>query len=175
MEERLNIVDDLGNIIGEDSRESIHRKGFWHKVAHVWVINSKNEILLQKRSMEKEANPGLWDISVGGHIPANENEISSAIRETEEELGLKIEASELNFVGVVKDEYIKDDYIDNEQLYIYVVRKDVKLSELHIQKEEVDEIKFVPLKIFKEMTADAGQILVARPDEYELMFKYLNV
>lgn len=175
MEEKINIVDDFGNIIGEDTRDNIHLKGFWHKVIHVWIINSNNEILLQKRSMQKEANPGLWDISVGGHIPAGENEVSSAIRETEEELGLKIESVDLDFVGMVKDEYIEGDYVDNEQCYIYVIRKEVELSRLYMQKGEVDELKFVPLKIFKQMVDGEEQLLVSRPDEYKLMFNYLKI
>lgn len=48
MEELLDILDENGNLIDVKTRADAHAKGLWHKSVHVWVINSKNEILLQK-------------------------------------------------------------------------------------------------------------------------------
>jgi isopentenyldiphosphate isomerase len=67
-QEKLDIVDEDDNIIGQDTRENVHRKGLLHREIHVIIYNDENEILLQKRSMNKDTYPSLLDISVGGHV-----------------------------------------------------------------------------------------------------------
>ena len=68
-EELIDILDEKGNKIGvSKTRGEVHAKGLWHQAAHVWIYNSKGEILLQKRSMQKESWPGRWDISAAGHV-----------------------------------------------------------------------------------------------------------
>ena len=47
------------------------------------------DLLLQKRSENKDAFPGCYDISSAGHLPAGQDYLSSALRELEEELGIK--------------------------------------------------------------------------------------
>ena len=64
--QKLNIIDEDDNIIGEDSRENIHRKGLLHREIHVWIYNKKGEILFQKRSITKDTWTGLLDASACG-------------------------------------------------------------------------------------------------------------
>jgi len=59
----------------------------------VLVFDGKGRLLLQKRSRKKDLGPGLWDVSVGGHVRPGEGDEEAARRETREELG--IEASGL--------------------------------------------------------------------------------
>ena len=174
--EFLDILDENGVNTGKTaSRADVHKYGYWHKVVHVWIINSKNELLLQLRSMEKENHPGEWDISVGGHIPAGEDDVSSAIRETEEEIGLKITPTDLKFIGSVSQESSKGkkDYINKEVDSVFVVKKDLDISKLKMQKGEVDELRFIPLVKFKEMIVRSDKSLVMHPAEFELLFNYL--
>ena len=67
--ETLDIVDENGIPTGETiPRETAHREGILHRTAHVWVVRPSEkgyDILLQKRSMEKESFPGLYDTSSG--------------------------------------------------------------------------------------------------------------
>ena len=90
--EYLDIVDENGCPTGEViSRDIAHRDGVLHRTAHVWVIRElegKTQILLQKRSMEKESFPSLYDTSSAGHIPAGAEPVESALRELGEELGI---------------------------------------------------------------------------------------
>lgn len=78
-EEYLDVLDEKGNLTGEKKlRSEIHAKGLWHKVVHgihfisahsaVWIVNSKGELMVQKRSEIKESYPGLWDISSAGNL-----------------------------------------------------------------------------------------------------------
>ena len=90
--EYLDICDENGIPTGKTvSREQAHREGILHRTAHVWIARKTpggHEVLLQKRSLDKESYPGLWDTSSAGHIPAGEEPLPSALREMKEELGL---------------------------------------------------------------------------------------
>ena len=85
--EALNIVDSNDQVIGENTRDEIHRLGQRHRSVHIFVFNSHGEIFLQKRSMQKDNDPGLWDTSVAGHVDSGEDYDQAALREVQEELG----------------------------------------------------------------------------------------
>lgn len=92
--EYIDVLDENGVKTGEIlSRREIHKRGLWHRAIVVAVINEKNEILLQQRSMNKDKNPGLWDISVAGHVSAGQDAISAAVREIYEEFSVSIKPS----------------------------------------------------------------------------------
>jgi isopentenyldiphosphate isomerase len=101
--ELLDVVDQNGNPTGEVvARTLAHTEGIRHRTAHVWLARRKKgqvEVLLQKRSAQKDSHPGCYDISSAGHIPAGIDFIPSAIRELQEELGVGIEASQLICCG----------------------------------------------------------------------------
>ena len=83
--ELFDVIDETGKATGDIvSREEAHRKGVIHRSVHVWVIREKEgktEVLLQKRSEEKESFPGMYDTSSAGHVLAGEEVLSSALRE----------------------------------------------------------------------------------------------
>ena len=106
MEELLDILDEnTGSKTGEIvSKEIAHKTGKWHGSIHILIINKdKSKTLLQKRSKEKKLYSDTWDISVGGHISAGEDDITSAIRELNEELGLLINKDKLIKVDRIKE------------------------------------------------------------------------
>ena len=88
--EYLSVVDKNDQVIAELPRNEIHAKGLCHRAVHVLVFNQHNELFLQKRSMKKDLNKGLWDTSAAGHVDAGEDYRTAAIRETQEELGIDI-------------------------------------------------------------------------------------
>lgn len=83
--EILDIVDERGVPTGETvERETAHARGIRHRTSHVWILRRRNqavEVLLQKRSLQKDSHPGCYDISSAGHIPAGMGFVESAIRE----------------------------------------------------------------------------------------------
>ena len=89
--ELLSIVDENDHVIKTLSRDEIHASGLRHRAVHILVFNQQGELFLQKRSMKKDLNKGLWDTSAAGHVDVREGYTASAIRETEEELGITIE------------------------------------------------------------------------------------
>jgi len=88
-EEWLPLVDREGKIIGKATRTQCHEnKNLLHPVVHLHVFNSKGELYLQKRSLNKLVQPGKWDTAVGGHIELNESIEHSLSREALEEIGI---------------------------------------------------------------------------------------
>ena len=87
--EVFDVVDLKDRIIGQASRKIVHEKKLIHRSIHILVFNSQNRLFLQKRSLEKDESPGLWDSSVSGHVDAGEGYNESALRELWEELGIK--------------------------------------------------------------------------------------
>ncbi len=100
MAEFFDVLDEQGNKTGKTkARTEVHRDGDWHRAVHIWIVNDKNEALLQKRSPNKDSNPNMWDISCGGHLSAGEDTLAAAVREIKEELGVDVLPSELQLIG----------------------------------------------------------------------------
>ncbi|HEY5298657.1 MAG TPA: NUDIX domain-containing protein [Verrucomicrobiae bacterium] len=91
-EEIFNIVNERDEVIGQAPRQEIHARGLLHRAVHVLVFNSRGEIFLQKRSMKKDRQPGVWDSSCSGHADSGESYDETAVRELQEEIGLKIKS-----------------------------------------------------------------------------------
>ena len=152
--EYLDIVDESGAPTGRTvSRDEAHREGILHRTAHVWVIREnqgRTEVLLQKRSEEKESFPGLFDTSSAGHIPAGEEPVPSALRELAEELGIRADASRLHYAGTFRIRYEKVFhgrlFRDNEVTKVYVYTEPVDEAALTLQASEVSSVRWFDLE-----------------------------
>ncbi len=91
-EERFDVVDEQDQVVGQATRGEVHAKKLLHRAVHVLVFDKRGQLLLQKRSLFKDVHPGTWDSSVAGHVDAGEDYRSAAIRELEEEMGIRAEA-----------------------------------------------------------------------------------
>ena len=88
-EEFFDIVNERDEIIGREPRSVVHARGLRHRAVHVLVFNSAGQLFLQKRSMAKDNDPGLWDSSCSGHVDAGEDYDTGGERELLEEIGLQ--------------------------------------------------------------------------------------
>lgn len=173
--ENIDILDEKGKQLGlVKTREEVHSKGFWHKVVHIWIINSEGNLLLQKRSSQKKTNPNMWTTSVSGHLSAGDNSIDGAIREIEEEIGVKANKDELKYLFTVAEEKIENKIINREFVDVYLVRKDVNIKELKLQKEEVSDIKWVTLSEFEKMVYANNQNLVEHKEMHKKLIEILK-
>ena len=85
MEEYFDVLNEKGEYTGKiETREKCHREGLWHKAVVVFIINSKGQVLLQKRCANKKMWPNTWDVTAGGHVLAGEFGFQSILRECEE-------------------------------------------------------------------------------------------
>ena len=147
MEEMFDVYDIDGNYLGIKSKSFCHSEnpGCYHKPVWIWIINSKNEILIQKRSSQKKKSPNKWDMPSAGHVNAGESIIDGAIRETKEELGIDTKENDYEFIK----EYINEK--GHELAQIYLLKLDKNIDDFILQKEEVAEVKWVNLDEFKNI------------------------
>ena len=146
--EYIDIFDENNNPTGQiKEKGKAHEEGDFHRTAHVWIINDKNELLLQKRSEQKDSFPGCYDISSAGHIPAGDNYGQSAVRELKEELGIVVRESELidcgnrrfHFEEIFHGRLFKDNQVSK----IFVLWKDLEEKDFVFVDHEVSEVKWL--------------------------------
>src|SRR5712671_919050 len=89
-EEIFDVVNQHDEVIGRETRREVHRQGLMHRAVHVLVFNRAGQVFLQKRSLRKDRQPGLWDSSASGHLDSGEDYDACAVRELREELGLRL-------------------------------------------------------------------------------------
>ncbi len=170
--EFFDIVTDQGlPTANQVARDEAHRQGIWHKSAHVWVINPKGEVLFQLRSCSKQTFPGFWDVSAAGHLCAGDTSVEGAARELYEELGLKVEPEQLNFLATEKVRYtnIAINVDDCEFTDIYYVNLDVGVAQCVLQTEEVSAVRFVKYPELCRICKECPPHFVQHEKEYEMI------
>ena len=142
MQEFLDIVDKSDRVVGRDTRENVHASYQIHRGIHVFVVNSKKEILLQKRSMKKDYYPGYYDASVGAQVLSGESYKEAALRETEEELGFV--PRELS--KVCDYDSFSERQREKRRLFVCVFEGEFKIDE-----EEVESVEWCAVEKIKRM------------------------
>lgn len=150
--ELLSVVDHDDRVLDALPRSEIHRRQLRHRAAHILIFNSRRQLFLQQRSLNKDVNPGLWDSSAAGHLDAGESYDVCAVREIREELGVTLElppqrlfklparaATGMEFIQVyegmhdgpfrlAKDEISAGGWFDVTDIAERVARRDPQLS-----------------------------------------------
>lgn len=169
--EHLDVTDESGNLTGiKKPHFDVHRSGEWHRTAHVWIINSKKEFLLQKRSKKKMNFPDLWDISAAGHVSAGSNTIETAIKETEEELGIKIAPEDLTHIFSINERATftarGETFFDNGIQDIFLVIRDLDPERLNLKKDEVESVKWLSYRELRDAYEKNDPSFVPRAKGY---------
>ena len=167
MDELIDILTPKGRITGKTALKSeAHKNGWFHATVHIWLFTSDEKILLQKRALTKKVFPGLWDISVAGHIAAGEPVLSAARREVFEEIGLQLNKKDFIKIGTrIHQVKHKNGIQDNEHHHVFIAELKVPISTLTIQEEEVAGIKLFDLSVLKQ-TKNLKNVLLSRFHEY---------
>ena len=167
MDELIDILTPQGNQTGKTALKSeAHKNGWFHATAHIWLFTADRKILLQKRALTKKVFPGIWDISVAGHIGAGEEILDGAKREVFEEIGLILEDKDLIKIGTRIHQVVHENGIhDNEYHHVFIAELKTPISELTMQPEEVAGLELWDLKVLKE-TKNLENVLLPRFHEY---------
>lgn len=157
-------------------KAAVHQQGLWHSGVNVWIYNQHGDILLQRRANTKDIYPDKWDISAAGHITAGDTPAQTAIRETEEELGIRLKPGQLVFVGLLRtvqriEPNRQKSFVHRVFDYTYITRWDGDPHALHLQEDEVAEVAWWPRIDFYETlhnTQTAGVFAPRSPYVYDL-------
>jgi 16S rRNA (adenine1518-N6/adenine1519-N6)-dimethyltransferase len=91
--EMFDVVDDQNNVLRQATRHEVHSERLLHRAVHIFVLNQRGELFLQRRSRWKDAHPLRWDSSAAGHLNAGQGYDETAPRELMEELGVTAECA----------------------------------------------------------------------------------
>jgi len=133
MAELWDIMDQNGNVTGRFvERGKPMQKGEYHLVVEIWILNSKREFLISKRSA-RGAWHGLWQ-TTGGCAVAGDDSLKTALKETREEIGVFLDPKNgtlFKRYGALRSNdpggYIKD---------VWLFRQEVDIASVVFQPEE---------------------------------------
>lgn len=132
---KIVIVNEKDEPIGYRERGSRAQSEGICRISVLWLTNSKGEVLLAKRKMNKKYNPGKWGPAVGGTVEEGETYDSNIYKEASEEIGLSgfvFEKGEKIFVETPNKRFCQ----------IYCLTIDREFDQFQIQEEEVDQVKW---------------------------------
>ena len=140
--EIFDVIDKDGNPTGETvTREQAHTEGIPHRTAHIWILRKKEgrvQVLLQKRAMNKDSFPGMFDTSSAGHIQAGKM------------------------------------FRDEELAFVYIYDQPVNITELILQKEEVEAVEWFDLEKTYEECKYCRDTFCVPSGGFEVVRKYLR-
>ncbi len=141
MIELFSVVDDKDiHSYAVASKELLHKGGRLHRAVHVFIEVFGGGFVIQKKAAHTE-NAGKWSSAVSGHVRAGEAYHAAAVRETEEELGLKISDKDLIKVGKMHP----SEATGNEFVVLYSYLLDPEKESISIGCDEVDELITCPI------------------------------
>jgi isopentenyldiphosphate isomerase len=159
-EEKLAIVNENDEVIGEATLDEVHGKGLLHREAYTHIISQDKTVLLQRR-----ADNHKWDLSSAGHVSLGESYKNGAAREFREELGLKLPLSKFNVVGKERLNNPNSFGINNRFAQNFLVEQKIPLEKFHPDPGEVEELRYFS---FGELTE-----LFTNPDLITTNLRYL--
>ncbi len=139
-------------------RALVHRDGDWHKSIALWIVRRSGAMILQERSSDKDAWPGLLTASVSGHYAAGEV-LLDVLREADEELGVTATIAGLIRLGVwAGDETPGPGVIDRELVDVFLWRLDLPLTSFKPCPAEVSGLVEIEARDFGRLMADPGYV-----------------
>jgi isopentenyldiphosphate isomerase len=144
--ELWDILGEQGNKTGRTIvRGEKLKEDEYHLVVHIWILNDKNEFLIQKRAEHLKLMPGLW-AATGGSVIAGEDSLTGAIREVKEELGIDVDIANLTKLRRIKRK--------NNLSDVWLVRQNVSLEDVIVQVEEVSQAKWAAKEDIENMVEE---------------------
>jgi isopentenyl-diphosphate delta-isomerase len=157
--EKVILVNEKDEAIGIMEKMEAHEKGLLHRAFSVFIFNSKGEMLLQRRALNKYHSAGLWTNTCCSHPRPGEDTRSAAQRRLHEEMGLYVE---LDFMTVFTYKTPFDNGLTEYEIdHVYIGKTD---ADPNINPDEVDSYCW-------KLTSDIKEELTAQPGKFTSWFK----
>lgn len=148
-QELFDILEEDGTPTGRQKpRALVHRDGDLHGASHIFILRQKEgdlQVLLQKRSRNKDSFPGCWDTSSAGHLDVGEGFDEAAKRELQEELG--VGGVTPRFLFIQRQDYTSffhgKVFHDREIDYVYVLWLDWPEEMFRPEEAEIESVKWM--------------------------------
>ena len=164
MKEYFWVVDEEDNIIGKETREKCHNEKLIHRSVYIFLINSRNEMFLQKRAKSKDLYAGYFTGSATGHVDYGENYDQAARRELKEELGLDISLKRVS-------KFRTSSEIENEMSTLYFCCYDGKIV---FNRKEISQGIFMNLKKVEEHIENGEKVALGFKIAFKEFAKYVS-
>ena len=141
----MELVDLLNNrkeLIGETCERNSVPEGKYRLSIHIWIVNDKNEILIQQRSASRKMFPNMWT-NTGGACIAGETSIETVFRELKEELNVIPNIDNLELIASYKR---KKDYVD-----VWLLKQNINIKDLKFNDNEVQAAKWASIEEWKKL------------------------
>jgi isopentenyldiphosphate isomerase len=178
MQQNMNTSPELWQLYDEQGRalpgqgetkDVVFTQGLLHGAAHVWMWRMRQtgpEVLLQKRASIKRTWPDCYDISAAGHIDLNEDPITAAIREADEEIGLATTEDQLQLIAVHRAHLVTPTGdLENEFQWVYTLHVPEQ-NDFVMQEIEVASMEWRALSDFAQQTAAGSDEYVPHGSHY---------
>ena len=160
----MEIVDLLNNrkeLTGETCERNAVPDGKYRLSIHIWIVNDKNEILIQQRSTNRKKFPNMWT-NTGGACVAGETSIQTVFRELKEELDITPNINNLELIASYKRE---KDYVD-----VWVLKQNINITNLKFNDNEVQDAKWVTIEDWKKLLIEEQAV----KSSTDYFLKYIN-
>ena len=161
VEENVILVNRNDEQIGLMPKLEAHEKAVLHRAFSVFVLNSKNEVMLQQRASQKYHSPLLWTNTCCSHQRDGETNIQAGSRRLFEEMGFNTELKEL-FHFIYKAPF-DNGLTEHELDHVMIGYFD---GAPNINREEVEDWKWMKIE-------DVKSDMEMNPDLYTVWFKII--
>ena len=147
--ELVDLLNDRKELIGETCERNAVPEGKYRLSIHIWIVNDKNEILIQQRSASRKMFPNMWT-NTGGACIAGETSIETVFRELREELNVIPNIEDLELIASYKR---KKDYVD-----VWLLRQNINIKDLKFNDNEVQAAKWITIEEWKKLLIEEKAI-----------------
>ena len=144
--EFIDVVNENDEVIGNAPRDEIYDKRLLHRIVHIFLFNDNGDIALQLQSKHKKFCPFYWSSSAAGHVKSGETSEEAAIRELEEEIGVK---TKIDFI--YKDIYEYKNSVRVGLKKLLITFKSKFNGPFKINPWEVEKVEFFTLEKIQQM------------------------
>lgn len=165
MPEIIDLYNNARQIIGTADKRQPMSAGANKLSTHIWVINSRGQFLLQQRAASSKKFPNMWG-QTGGTAQTGEDSWQCCVREAREELGITLDIEKSVWIGTFKR---PNDFVD-----VWLVESDVKINDLQLQPDEVQNAKWATQSEIQDMI-DNGTFVPSILPGLQMVYNYFDM